>query len=101
MTQLAIPFAKTPEDRFQAFHRANPWVLAELLRLALEMRRHQSHWGIAAAFEVLRWERRATVGDEFKLNNDYRARYARLLNQDPRLRGFFRTRKSAADGEGK
>jgi hypothetical protein len=34
-----------------------------------------------------------TVGDDFKLNNNYHSRYARLImEREPGLDGFFETR---------
>jgi hypothetical protein len=40
----------------------------------------------------------STRGDEFKLNNDYRAPYARLImRREPDLDGLFETRRSIAD----
>lgn len=97
MKQLGLDFAKAPLSA-PAFHALNPWVMDELLRLSLETRRYQPQWGIAAAFEVLRYQRRRTHGDDFKMNNSHRAWYAReLMRREPRLRGFFRTRKSVAD----
>jgi hypothetical protein len=52
-------------------------------------------------YEILRWEGKIkTTGDtEFKLRNDFRAYYARLLmaNGDAPA-GFFSLRQSQADG---
>ena len=52
------------------------------------------HAAIGMLFEVLRWEHgRATEGDQFKLNNNYRSRYARLImTNHPELNGMFHTR---------
>ncbi len=84
------------DERFEAFHRANPHVYEELRRLALEMRRRGvRRYGIKGLFEVLRWRYALqTRGDEFKLNNSYTSRYARLLmEREPELRGFFEVRE--------
>ncbi|HEY5316508.1 MAG TPA: hypothetical protein VIJ20_00910 [Solirubrobacteraceae bacterium] len=45
-------------------------------------------------FEVLRFETGLkTEGDPFKLNNDYRAPYARMMmEREPDLAGLFETR---------
>ncbi len=83
------------DTKFQEYHEANPHVYSGLKELALRLRkRGRQHYGIGALFEVLRYERAlTTVGDEFKLNNNYRALYARLLMEDePELNGFFATR---------
>lgn len=85
----------TIEQRFNAFHAANPKICEALRRLALDMRRHgMSRWSINAAFEVLRWQVAITTNSaDFKLNNDFRSLYARLLmDSDPLLDGFFETR---------
>ncbi len=84
------------EERFRAFHEANPSVYEELRDLALAGRRRGlRRLGIGALFEVLRWNRMmSTVGDpDFKLNNNHRAYYAReLMQREPRLAGIFETR---------
>lgn len=94
------PPATLPE-RFAEFHASNPHVYGHLRTLALGLRRrgHESG-GIAQLFEVLRWQQAMqTVGDDFKLNNDYRAFYARMLmSEEPELAGFFEIRSSAAGG---
>ncbi len=82
-------------DAFVAFHCANPQVYQTLRRMALAMRRRGvKQFGIAALFEVLRYENALrTSGEEFKLNNNYRSFYARLLmEQESELDGFFETR---------
>lgn len=88
------------EDRAEAFHRTNPHVFQALRDLSLGIkRRGRTKWSINGAFEVLRWSvAMQTSGDDFKLNNNYRAYYARLLmTMCPELDGFFDTR-SAGDG---
>lgn len=86
------------EVQFLAFHRDHPEVYDALRDLALDLQRkgHQ-RCGIGMLFEVLRWTW-MTQGlhdeDGFKLNNNYRSRYARLLMaNEPRLYGFFHTRE--------
>ena len=84
------------DDRFEAFHRENPQVFTALRALALRMvDAGVRQYGIAGLFEVLRYEHLIqTQGDGFKLNNSFRAFYARLLmEREPRLRGFFETRQ--------
>ena len=81
--------------KFQEYHEANPHVYSGLKELALRLkRRGRQHYGIKALFEVMRYERAlTTVGDEFKLNNNYTSLYARLLmDNEPELKGFFETR---------
>lgn len=82
-------------DRFEAFHQANPWVYRWLVNEARRL--HQAghtRIGIGMLFEVLRWDwMRQTVAGDFKLNNNYRSRYARLIMEQERdLAGVFETR---------
>ena len=95
--EIAPDPARTPLDRFNAFHKANPHVYVALRHLGLMMkRRGHKRIGIAMLFEQLRWAYylQTTDTDGFKLNNNYRAYYARLLmKQEPELTGFFTTRE--------
>jgi hypothetical protein len=84
-------------EQFLDFHVQNPEVYVELRTLALQMRRRGvEQYGIGGLFEVLRWHRRMQTVDqasEFKLNNNYRSFYARLLmDNEPELDGFFELR---------
>lgn len=71
----------TIQERFEAFHAANPWVLTSLIALAESAKAHgESRIGVKALFERLRWAHaRATMGDPWRLNNSYSSRYARLI----------------------
>ena len=83
--------------KFAEFHHDNPHVYDELRDLALRAKRHgRSNYSINGLYEVLRWHRSFETDDpEFKLSNNHRAYYARLLMvQEPELEGFFRTRKT-------
>ena len=84
------------DSAFEQFRQANPDVERELLRFAQQARgTGLRHLGIAMLYERLRWYRHIESNDpDFKLNNDYRSRYARLLMRlDPSLEGLFETRK--------
>ena len=80
------------ELKFLEFHKANPHVYKRLVEMALELavKGHQ-RYGIAGLFEVLRWETAiSTTESTFKLCNNHRAYYARLIMENvPRLRRFF------------
>ena len=84
------------DEQFKAFHQANPHVYEHLRTLAINARRKGITVGIAMLFEVLRWQYLIATSDansEFKLNNNYRAFYARLLmEQEPELANYFETR---------
>lgn len=86
----------THEERWLAFHRAHPQVYKMLVELARDRKAAgQKHYSINRLFETMRYLKWAAWGDEpFKLNNNYRAFYARLLMlRCPDLDGFFRVRK--------
>ena len=69
--QARFTFAENDAARFWAFHQENPHVYNTEIE---------------------------TQGDPFKVNNTFRARYARLLmRQEPALAGVFETRRSDAD----
>lgn len=85
---------------FKKFHQDNPTVYQELRVLALSMRmKGRDKYGIGSLFEVLRWQRAMqTTGSEFKLNNNYRSFYARMLmERNMNLKEFFFLRDSRAD----
>ena len=83
--------------RFEWFHESNPHVYRNLRALALGMRRQRGkkRVGIKMLYEVLRYQYDIqTTGQEFKLNNNYTAYYARLLMaQEPELAGLFEVRE--------
>jgi len=85
----------TIREAFLRFHRENPHVYDELVKLALRARRRGvKRIGIGMLFEVLRWgHAMRTAGDDFRLNNNYRSYYARLLmRNEPELVGAFELR---------
>lgn len=94
------PEGATIQERFEAFHEANPHVLTALVELATSLQeRGHARYGIAGLFEVLRYQAALrTEGDTYKLNNNFRSRYARLIMERvPRLEGFFEIRTLQTD----
>jgi hypothetical protein len=86
----------TIQQRFQSFHTLNPWVLESLEKLTEDwLRRGRRRLGIGMLTEVLRWQHgRRTIGDEFRLNNNYRSRYVRLMiERHPEWADVFETRE--------
>lgn len=84
------------QERFEAFHQLNPWILRHLEALTADcVERGLKRIGIGMLFEVLRWQYgRATHGEPWKLNNDFRSRYVRLLLElHPEWSSLFETRK--------
>ena len=89
----------TIQEQFDEFHRLNPWVLNELVGMMREYRSMGRHKvGIKHLVEVIRWNyAKATSGSEFKINNNFTSRYARLIRlRHPDLAGMFNTRELKA-----
>jgi hypothetical protein len=83
------------DERFAKFHHDNPQIYNLLLRFSLTAKDAGFHnYGMKAIFERVRWhvDVETKARDGFKLSNDYTSRYARLLDQDPKLKGFFNMR---------
>ena len=81
--------------RFWEFHHANGHVYDELLRLARRWKAAgHSRCSMDMLFHLLRWDAGMATSDvDFKLNNDFTSRYARLLSANHRdMAGFFETR---------
>ena len=89
------PRALSLDERFDAFHAANPHVFERLRRAALlAVSCGVERLSVAKLAEDLRADPTvATSGDEFKVNNSFRAPFARLLMaSDARLAGKFEVR---------
>jgi hypothetical protein len=84
------------EQAFNKFHAENPHVFENLKSMAL-MLNNKGHkrYGIKALFEVLRYNKAITTsGNDFKLNNNFTALYARkIMEECSKLDGFFETRE--------
>jgi hypothetical protein len=86
-----------PVTKFEDFHSKNPHVYESLRQLALDLvDAGHSHFGIAMIYETLRWQHAMRTTDkDFKLNNSYRAAYARMLmDREPKLAGVFDLRST-------
>ena len=90
----------TIQQRFEEWVAANPQFWQAFVALCLQMkRRGMSRWGSKAACEVLRYAAYVqTVGEEFRIPNDFTSRLARKAAAEvPELDGFFETRELRAD----
>jgi hypothetical protein len=98
--RLALPFASKLERAFWEFHRANPQVYQELERraLALHARYPRRRFGIALLYEAMRYDGlMQTSNDQWKLNQNWRSRFARLLvEKRPELAGWITMRELKA-----
>ncbi len=84
------------DDDFRQFHAENPKVydlLVQFTRMAKDSGRQR--FGIRMIWERLRWYVMIETTDaDYKLNDHYHSRYARLImDQEPDLAGFFETRE--------
>ncbi len=103
MDSYQIPFGSQLgsklERAFWQFHMDNPQVYRLLVDFAYQWRARRgpdTQMGIGQLFERVRWEIALnTKGDEqFKLNNNHRAFYARLImERQPDLAGCFKLRR--------
>jgi len=93
---------ETKQQRFDRFHSENPQVYMKLVILAREWRERRgpnAKLGIAALFERYRWEIPDTTTDpDYKISNDHKPYYARLMmRQEADLADIFTLKSSAAD----
>jgi hypothetical protein len=92
---LSIP------SQFDKFHAENPHVYTILVKEARKWVRQfgRQKLGIAMLFERARWVLAFATNDpDYKLNNNYRAYYARLImHQEDDLDALFDIRDSEAD----
>lgn len=97
MTQATLFTEETAaEAKFREFHADNPQVYAKLVELTREAKSAgRTKIGIGMLFEVLRWHSYISTTDpDYKMNNNYRSRYARLIQQnEPDLAGMFDMRE--------
>ena len=94
--QPTVVRGATIDQRCDAFIAANPQVWQTFVALCLEMkRRGLRQWSSKAAFEAMRFMATLqSVGDDYKLPNDYTSRFSRkAMKEVPELDGFFEVRR--------
>ncbi len=104
MTPDLFGYWATPElsamfESYQKWDDANRHFYPLFVRFTLQLAdRGHRNIGVALIFERIRWESMIrTVGEEWKLNNNYRSIYARRFMRDyPHLDGLFRLRELRA-----
>ena len=86
-------------DNFRKFHRNNPKVFDMVLKYSYEQKdRGRTHYSIEIIFNVIRYYVDLdTVGDQFKINNNYKPFYSRMAMKYMRDDKFFAIRDSIAD----
>lgn len=98
MTEIQPTLFDDPiQVAFLKFHHDNPHVYRMLVKFARQVKDSgRRRYGIKSLFERLRWHMAFEVKSEtdFKLNNNYTSRYARLLMENETdLDGVFATRE--------
>lgn len=84
-------------ENFWEYHKQNPHVFELFVRFTRELQRAgRAHYGIGAITERIRWHLGVeTQGEDFKMANNHRSCYARLLMATfPEFENFFETRRS-------
>ena len=88
----------TIQEQFEIFHAAHLQVYKEFRELAQQL--YDKGWrryGAGTIYEVLRYHSDTADGrdtEPYKLNNNYRAYYARkLMREYPHFKGFFEIRQ--------
>lgn len=91
----------TMQEQFEEFDRLNPHVWTLWVRYALKaISVGSKRLSASLIAERIRWEVAIVTrgNDKFKLNNNYRAFYARKFEAEyPKYKGIFTRRASAAD----
>lgn len=93
--QLQLNFKKSLDQRFIEYHQANPEIYDAFENMALKVvNSGRGYFGARFIFQYLRWQTKTAGSGEFKINNNYIARYVRLFEKrNPQHQGFFKTRK--------
>ena len=90
-------------DEFIRFHQDNPEIYDLYVKYAFQLRdAGRENYGSKAIVERIRWHVNVETQskDEFKINNNHTAYYARMVMMDyPELKGYFRIRSARNDIE--
>lgn len=80
---------------FQKYDDENPHIYEAFRRFALQAIGYgRKYYGAKSIMERVRWNTMEEGNDDFKINNNYTAYYARKFeNEFPQHKGFFRKRK--------
>ncbi len=95
---MIIEITNKIEAKFWAFHEENPHVYVLFDRFAREAAVRHPRIAVSLVIERIRWETVVvTRGDDFKINNNFRAYYARLwMREHPEFGELFETRRLLA-----
>lgn len=81
-------------ETFEEYQQRNPRIYKEFVNYAMELiNAGETRIGSKAIFERIRYQSKIDRVDEFKINNNYTADYARKFEQDfPHFEGIFEKR---------
>ena len=83
---------------FTRFNKDNPMIFHKVIEFADKQRMKRSHYSIEIILNVIRYHTDLDgKGDPFKINNNYKAYYARMYMQYRKCPDFFQLRGSLAD----
>jgi hypothetical protein len=78
---------------FKKYHSENPDIYRMFVKFSLQAAERRKNFSAKAVFERIRWETMVSGNDQFKINNNYTAYYARMFEHNyPKHEGFFRKR---------
>ena len=82
------------KETFEQYQERNPRIYKEFVHYAHQLiMAGQNKIGSKLIFERIRWESKIERRDEFKINNNFTADYARKFEQDfPHFAGIFEKR---------
>lgn len=83
------------QEKFEEFHAAHPDVYSLFKRFCGELKSAgRTRYGSKSVIERIRWHYATTSeGEEFKINNNFTSRYARMLiDEHPEYQNFFELR---------
>ena len=82
------------EARFREFHVKHPEVFRFFMHYAEQMGRYYNHYSAYGIMHMVRYKAAGMFGARTKIGNNLIPYYARLaIKTDPRLEGFFTTRR--------
>lgn len=84
--------------KFKECHTAHPEIYQQFKAMAYQMKSRAKRYSHITIFEVIRWNTDIRGGDRFKINNNYRSVYVRLLIYNhPEFKDFFEKRSHQTD----
>lgn len=98
-TEVSRPLA----ERFEEYHAANPHIFELLVKYTRHLiESGRTGYGINGVFERIRWHMDVETKDPdgYKMNNNYRAKYVRLLESEyPEFVGFYKKRRLRSEDQ--